>query len=175
MLATTISVQSIAEDIKTTVRPLMVKWVDDRVAYLLATREWMRSLETNAHVDAHYVEMKPQGGRYYTRCDARRSIYAGAGISKGDQQLIAYYGQDDWLKKTQKDAEAKLSKIDVAVAKKITYDVVNIQKLYAREGRDGYMEGAWKINDEQVFSFETFYAGGYNIQCLHVRTKYKLK
>jgi hypothetical protein len=175
MTTTTISVKTIAEDIKTTVRPLMVKWVDDRVAYLLNTREWMKSDETNAEVDAHYAQMKPLGGKYYMRSDARRSIYAGAGISKGDQQLIAYYGKDDWLKKTQKDAEAKLLKIDVAVAKKITYDVVDIQKLYAREGRDGYMEGAWKINDDQVFSFETFYAGGYNIQCLHVRTKYKLK
>jgi hypothetical protein len=66
-------------------------------------------------------------------------------------------------------------KIEVAVAKKIDFEVNSVEKLFCRNGLDGYMEGAWKLDNGKVFSFETFYAGGHNIQCLHVRTKYKLK
>jgi hypothetical protein len=168
-------VKTIAEEIKESVRPLMVKWVDDRIKYLLNLRTWMQSDETKAAIDEHYIEMKPLGGKYYNRSNARSSVYAKAGIGKGDEQLIAYYGQDDWLLKAQKDAEAKLLKIEVAVFKKVTFDVDTVEKINITEGRDGYMEGSWKLNNDKVFSFETFYAGGYNIQCLHVRTKYKLK
>jgi len=168
-------VKMIAEEIKESVRPLMAKWVDDRVKYLLNTRTWMQSDETQSAIDEKYNKMKPIAGRYFMRSDARNSVYENAGISKGDKQLIAYYGQDDWLLKAQKDAEAKLLKIEVAVFKKVTFDVDTVEKIRIIEGRDGYMEGSWKLNNDKVFSFETFYAGGYNIQCLHVRTKYKLK
>jgi len=168
-------VKTIAEEIKESVRPLMAKWVDDRIVYLLNLRTWMRSEETKSAIDEHYNEMKPLGGKYYMRSNARSSVYQKAGIGKGDEQLIAYYGQDDWLIKTQKQAEQKLLKIEVAVFKKVNFDVDSVEKLSITEGRDGYMEGSWKLNNDKVFSFETFYAGGYNIQCLHVRTKYKLK
>jgi hypothetical protein len=125
-------------------------------------------------IDNKFNECKPFS-KYYMRADARRMIYNQAGISIGDQQLIAYYGKDDWKVRAEKDAEHKLMKIEVAVAKKINFDVDSVEKLFVRGGKDGFMEGSWKINEDKNFSFETFYAGGYNIQCLHVRTKYKLK
>tara|TARA_B110000908_G_scaffold147704_1_gene179631 strand:- start:2 stop:523 length:522 start_codon:yes stop_codon:yes gene_type:complete len=167
-------VKTIAEEIKESVRPLMAKWVDDRIVYLLKSRTWMQSQSTQTLIDDKYFECKGFS-KYFMRSDARRMVYSQAGIGKGDQQLIAYYGQDDWLIKAQKDAEQKLLKIEVAVFKKVNFDVDSVEKLSITEGRDGYMEGAWKLNNDKVFSFETFYAGGYNIQCLHVRTKYKLK
>ena len=168
-------VKKIAEEIKETVRPLMAKWTADRIVYLNKTRDWMRSEETKTSIDEYYDNAKQYAGKYYSRSDARFAIYNRAGISQGDLQLIAYYGKDQWLEKTQKQAEQKLMKIEVAVFKKVDYDVDTVEKISLTEGRDGYMEGSWKLNNDKVFSFETFYAGGYNIQCLHVRTKYKLK
>jgi hypothetical protein len=168
------AIKIIAEEIKETVRPLMEKWVEDRVEYLLKSRTWMQAESTQKLIDDKYFECKGFS-KYFMRSDARRMVYSQAGIGIGDQQLIAYYGQDDWLIKAQKDAEQKLLKIEVAVAKKVNFEVKTADKLFCQEGKDGYMEGAWKLDNGKVFSFETFYAGGYNIQCLHVRTKYKLK
>ena len=170
-----IVIKQIAEDIKETVRPLMEKWVTDRVNYLTNTRTWMHSDETKLAIDERYEDRKLIAGKYYMRGDARRSLYNEMGINQGDQQLIAYYSVDDWLIKAQKEALQKLMKIEVAVAKKIDFEVNSVEKLFCRNGLDGYMEGAWKLDNGKVFSFETFYAGGHNIQCLHVRTKYKLK
>jgi hypothetical protein len=168
------AIKIIAEEIKETVRPLMTKWVDDRVEYLLRSRTWMRLDSTQKMIDDKHFENK-QYSKYYMRSDARSTIYSQAGIGKGDQQLIAYENQNGWRFKAQKEAEQKLMKIEVAVAKKVDFEVKNVDKLYCQQGKDGYMEGAWKLDNGKVFSFETFYAGGYNIQCLHVRTKYKLK
>jgi len=167
------AIKLIAEEIKETVRPMMKKWVEDRVEYLLKTREWMKSPETEAEIDKLYSEYK-QYSKWASRSQARYAVYDRR-VNKGDQQLIAYYGKDDWKVRAEKDAEHKLLKIEVAVAKKINFDVDSVEKLYVRSGKDGFMEGSWKINEDKNFSFETFYAGGYNIQCLHVRTKYKLK
>ena len=97
------------------------------------------------------------------------------GYTKGDINMASYEPETVIRNKAIKDAAHKLAKIDVAVAKKINFDVASIEKLYLNEGKEGYIEGAWKLNNEKVFSFDTIYAGGYNIQCLHVRTKYKLK
>ena len=144
-----IVIKQIAEEIKETVRPLMEKWVTDRVNYLTNTRTWMHSDETKLAIDERYENHKLIAGKYYMRGDARRSLYNAMGI--------------------------KLMKIEVAVAKKIDFEVNSVEKLFCRNGLDGYMEGAWKLDNGKVFSFETFYAGGHNIQCLHVRTKYKLK
>jgi hypothetical protein len=171
-------VNQIAEEIKETVRPLMEKWVEDRITYLTVTRDWMHSEDCKSEI-AELFEKKNivLSGRWnrYTNSMARDQVYANNGISKGDQNLIAYFGADDWLIKTKKEAEQKLGKIKVAVQKKINFDVETVEKISLTEGKDGYMEGSWKLNNKEVFSFETFYAGGYNIQCLHVRTKYKLK
>jgi|TARA_B110000858_G_C17751377_1_gene449850 Fe-S cluster assembly scaffold protein SufB len=176
-------VKMIAEEIKETVRPLMVKWTADRMVYLNKTRDWIRSEETKTAIDEYYDNAKQYAGKYYSRSDARFAIYNRAGINQGDLQLISYYGKDQWLEKTQKQAEQKLMKIEVAVFKKVNFEVEECEKMYVEQGKDGYMEGAWKLAHrtnagrrvESRFSFETFYAGGHNIQCLHVRTKYKLK
>ena len=174
------AIKVIAEEIKETVRPLMVKWTADRMAYLEKTREWMRSDTVKEEIEADYQKFAGHS-KWYSRSTARYN-YLERFVSKGDLQLIAYYGKDQWLEKTEKTAENKLAKIEVAVAKKVNFDVEECEKIHVNHGKDGYMEGAWKLAHrtnagrvESRFSFETFYAGGHNIQCLHVRTKYKLK
>ena len=165
----------VIEDIKATVAPLMDRWVEDRVAALMELKEQIKTLDQNEEFNEYYNDIRSRD-RYFSRSSAKFYWFGRQGYTKGDYMLAAYDGKAYIEEKMKKEAAAKLKKIDVAVAKKIDFDVNSIEKLYFNTtGKDGYVEGAWKINGEKVFSFDTIYAGGYNIQRLHVRTKYKLK
>ena len=164
----------IIEDIKATVTPLMDRWVEDRVNVIMELKNIYRGLDENEEFNKYYNERRSYD-RYFSRSSAKFYWIADMGYGKGDYMLAAYESKAEIQKKMEKEAAAKLSKIDVAVAKKVNIDVDSVEKLFFREGKDGYFEGAWKINGEKLFSFDTFYAGGYNIQCFHVRTKYKFK
>ena len=163
----------IISDIKDTVAPLMNKWVDDRTAYVMDIKKVYLSIEDDAFLE-EFAKHKSDN-RYLSKSTFKFITMIGKGFTKGDIQLAIYEGERDIRVKMQKDAAHKLAKIDIAVKKKINFDVNSVEKLYLDEGKDGFIEGAWKLNGEQIFSFDTIYAGGYNIQCLHVRTKYKLK
>lgn len=168
------NIKPIIEDIKATVAPLMEKWIADRVAVIMELKSMYRDMDDNEEFKEYYENIR-KVDRFFTRSTARYTWFANMGYSKGDYMLAVYESKADIEKKMEKQAAAKLSKIDTAVEKKINFDVTSVEKMYLREGKDGYFEGAWKVNGEKVFSFDTFYAGGYNIQCFHVRTKYKLK
>ena len=163
----------IIEEIKETVTPLMEKWVDDRTAYVLNIKEVWKTVEDEAFLEEFAVHKAYD--RYLSKSSFKFIKMIGKGFNKGDIQLAIWEGEESIRIKMQKDADHKLAKIDVAVAKKINFDVNSVEKIFLDEGKDGFFEGAWKLNGEKVFSFDTFYAGGYNIQCFHVRTKYKLK
>ena len=167
------NVKAIIKDIKETATPLMNKWVIDRTAYVMNIKKVYLSIEDEAFLE-EFAERKARD-RYLSKSSFKFFKMIGKGFTKGDIQLAMYEGEPDIRIKMQKDAVHKLAKIDVAVAKKINFDVNSVEKLYLDEGKDGFIEGAWKLNGEKIFSFDTIYAGGYNIQCLHVRTKYKLK
>lgn len=75
-----------------------------------------------------------------------------------------------------KEAVKKIAKIEFAVKKKINEDVSSIELIrFNPNGKDGNGEGAWRINNKKIFSFETIYAGGHSVQCFHVRTIYRYK
>jgi|TARA_B110000914_G_scaffold204743_1_gene199378 hypothetical protein len=167
------NLKAIIKDIKETATPLMNKWVDDRTAYVMNIKEVLKSIEDEEFL-AEFAVHKARD-RYLSKSTFKFIKMVGKGYTKGDIQLARYEGESDIRIKMQKDANHKLAKIDVAVAKKINFDVDSVEKLYLDHGKDGFIEGAWKLNGEKIFSFDTIYAGGYNIQCLHVRTKYKLK
>ena len=167
-------VEMIANEIKETVAPLMERWVADRVALILDLKKQINAIDGNDEYNNSYAKAK-EWDRFLSRSSFKINWFLRQGYGKGDYQLAAYYPAKDIQEKMEKEAANKLKKIDVAVAKKISFDVDAVEKMYFTEGKDGYFEGAWKLNGEKVFSFDTFYAGGYNIQCLHVRTKYKLK
>lgn len=169
------NIKNIANEIKASVAPIMEKWVDDRVAVLMDLKEQIRGLDTNKEFNEYYNDIRARD-KYFSRSSAKFYWFDRKGYTKGDYMLAAYEGSAYIREKMEKNADAKLMKIDKAVAKKIDFDVNSIEKLYFNTtGKDGYVEGAWKLNGEKVFSFDTIYAGGYNIQCFHVRTKYKLK
>jgi hypothetical protein len=64
---------------------------------------------------------------------------------------------EKFLQDVGKYVEAKLKGVEIN----------SIENLYF-----GFNNGAWKINGEKCFRFETIHAGGYNIQCLHIRVIY---
>jgi hypothetical protein len=167
------NIAAIIKDIKDTATPLMNKWVVDRTEYVMNIKEVLNSLE-DKEFQAEYELLKSRN-RYFSKTEFKIMKLVGKGYTKGDIQLARYETAQTIHTRMQKDAVHKLAKIDIAVAKKINFDVESVEKLYLEHGKDGFIEGAWKINGEKIFSFDTIYAGGYNIQCLHVRTKYKLK
>lgn len=165
----------IVADIKKTVEPLMANWVEDRVAYIMSAKKIWADLRTDPEVEAEYKAIRAKD-RYFSKSSLYYYTMADKGYTKGDVNLAVSEGENAIRTKMEKEAANKLAKIDVAVAKKINFDVNSVEKLYFNTtGKDGFVEGAWKLNNEKTFYFETFYAGGYNIQCFHVRTKYKLK
>ena len=97
------------------------------------------------------------------------------GLNKQYLQWLAS-GASYVADKCNKDAEHAMLKIDSAVAKKLNgVEVKSAELIKLNIGKDGFVEGAWKLDNGKVFSFESIYAGGYNIQCLHVRTLYNLR
>lgn len=169
------TVKMIAEEIKTTIAPIMDRWVDDRVIQLTKLKAEIAEVSNSEEFQEKYKAARERD-RYCSMSNFRFYWFERRGVTKGDYMLAVYEGAAYIREKMQKEAANKLKKIDVAVSKKINFDVTSVEKLYFNTtGKDGFVEGAWKLNGEKKFSFETFYAGGYNIQCFHVRTKYNLK
>lgn len=155
--------KSISENIKATVRPVFMLQAKAKTDWIWKIREIKQS-----------AEYKSAKGAW-----AKFAVIESKGYGKTHLALSETHTYAQLLERMEKDAEHALTKIDVAVAKKLDgLAIVDIECLQCGNGKDGYIEGAWRLvlNDEtkRVFSFETIYAGGYNIQCLHVRTKYNL-
>lgn len=168
------NLDTVINEIKDTVRPLMNRWVEDRVSYLANLKTFIAEMRSSDQYKADYQEARNRD-RYLSESSFEFYRLTRMGYTKGDIQLAKYYSEAERRVKTEKDAEQKMKKIDIAVNKKVTFEVTEVKKQYLAEGKDGYIEGSWILNNDRTFSFDTFYAGGHNIQCLHVRTKYKLK
>lgn len=154
--------KQIIETIKATVAPIMNKWATDRAAFILKAK---------SEADAERKELGLTGR------DAWKifAIQQKHGLNKQYLQWLAS-GASYVADKCNKDAEHAMLKIDSAVAKKLNgVEVKSAELIKLNIGIDGFVEGAWKLDNGKVFSFETIYAGGYNIQCLHVRTLYNLR
>ena len=118
--------------------------------------------------DPRYLENKNS----YTMASLKRGIGWTPSIDSFMHRSV-----DDLRKKIEKEAKNKLLKIDVAVKKKLKdIDVKLVEEIsFTPWSANGFCEGSWLINGSRVFSFRSIYAGGFNIQCLHVRTIYKFK
>lgn len=168
---------TIIEAIKADVKPAMDEWVQDTFNYIREREEIKRGM----YKTDEYKQLKQKlidrdyGG--YAGSYAAESFKARHGITSTMETRFFGLSDVELTKRIQKEADHKLLKIDVAVAKKLAgVDVQSFERIdFSTSGKDVYVEGAWKINGDKVFSFRTIYAGGWNIQQLHVRTLYKFK
>lgn len=156
----------IVEEIKESVKPAYDAWQEDFYNFVKKVKEYC--------LVGVYEDLKEKG----LKRDAY-NIYALKCENGYSKSLERFFGRSDsdLREMIKKEANHKLLKIDVAVAKKLkNVKVEKVEKLFFNmNGKDVFCEGSWKINDEKIFSFHTIYAGGYNIQCEHVRTLYKYK
>ncbi|MEN8446536.1 MAG: hypothetical protein ABG776_16160 [Cyanobacteria bacterium J06555_13] len=152
----------ISEAIKTTVRSIFMRQAQAKADWIWKIRDIKQS-----------DEYKSAKGAWAKFAVLERHGYGKTHIN------LAQNNFPQLLERMEKDAEHSLLKIDLAVAKKLSgLEIVEVECLACGEGKDGFVEGSWRLRDDEgntrIFSFETVYAGGYNIQCLHVRTRYAL-
>lgn len=84
-----------------------------------------------------------------------------------EQKLIRWDNPDRIKAIYNKKAEKFLDDVSDYVNKRINEDVTEIEKL-----EFSFNRGCWKINNDKFFRFKTILAGGYNVQCLHIRVIY---
>lgn len=166
------SIQEIIDKIKASVKPAMDAWVDDGEQFLGELKKYCRH---GVYLEPE-IEAMPSIGAYgaIARRVARvNQLKTDAGYTKACERYFVRK-RGDIRRLLEKEAALKLAKIDIAVAKKLAdVDVQSVELIrFATSGKDYFCEGAWKINNDHVLSFRTIYAGGWNIQCKHIRTIY---
>ena len=87
-------------------------------------------------------------------------------ISQEDEKLAKYYSREERIRRVEKDVEDKRKRVIAKVQKICTDEVVEVAEvagdgLFIR-GANGKVAHMWAI-----------FAGGYNIQCLHIRVLVK--
>jgi hypothetical protein len=154
------NISEISESIKDTLKPEIEKWESEVFTHIKQLELYCKQTvytETKGAIAIYQLKVK-------------------AGWNKGMERYFGY-AESSLKALISKEAQAKLSKIDVAVAKLLKNEkIVTIEKLgFTFDSANSFCEGSWKINGEKVFSFRAIYAGGYNIQTLHIRTLYSYK
>jgi hypothetical protein len=160
---TSLNIKQVAEQIKDTVRPAYMKNAEAKAVWIKKIREIRES------------DLFRSFTNEYQRYDHLFSL----GYGKGHIEMNRSFSLDELTVRLKKDAESSLGKIDVAVSKKASkIDIASVELICIGKSYDQFIEGSWELTDVSgkkcVLSFETLLAGGYNIQCLHIRTKYKI-
>jgi len=163
--------------IKETVKPLIKKHAAAKKELILsypAAKSNSFKIEFN---NTAYVMGGIKISKSYCDRVSRATHMKKLGYTKSLIQGYCGRTEKDIDAKLEKDIEQSLGKIEIAVTKKIKLDNIKKVLLLNLNRATGFIEGSWMLTDingkEGRLSIESILAGGYNIQCLHLRTLYK--
>lgn len=110
--------------------------------------------------DKEYVEYRGSGQKEFFK------DFGIGEVSQMDETLARYYTKEERLQRIEKDVDSKRKNIINRVKKICTEEIIEVAEvpgdgLFIR-GANGKVAHMWAI-----------FAGGYNIQCLHVRVLVK--
>lgn len=136
------------------------EWAKGRVA---AIKEFKESDE--------YQSLRKNAWRLYDRLHAIAGGKTWYGVfNNNTPERIAEF--------IEKNCQATVSKRNATIAKKLekagVSEVISEEFIYTKDGFDG----TFKVNTDvgtKTVHINTIYAGGYNVQCLHLRVLTKIK
>lgn len=151
----------LANEIETALKPLDDKWFDESVA-------WFEKCKENAYAWRKTDEAKQMGRNSFAYY---KKLWALAG-GKGNYNMTT----SEYMKKCEKVIRARNEKIAHKIRNAGPFDaeVISGELSKTFNGFDGIFKLNTSEGQKTIF-INTIYAGGYNIQALHLRTLVKVK
>lgn len=166
--------KDIIKEIRSQINTPMEEWVLDQCKKISDLQEYLKTPEYKS------ITSSVLGQYHLTASHNKFFKLMDLGYTKGEVQNAKLCNNKEILAIYKKESIRKLDRIDVAVNKKLkNLEIKLIDTINVSHGLDGFIEGIWEITtttgEVYKFGFESDLAGGYNIQCLHIRIKYYLK
>jgi hypothetical protein len=169
-------VSLIVNQLKDHIEPQIAEWTTLRIAQLTNIKQ---------HLDQPELVVRFGFGENaktltYRRFSTDWYYHANRLYGKITCQMLRHAQEQDIVNIAKREAEDKIGKMQVAVRKKLDgIDIQSVERGVLRGDVSGGFSGTFTLKDTAgvtyVFGWEAFLAGGHNVQCLHLRTKYRLK